>query len=223
MSWFIDRTGPARTGTSRRWLPPALPAPAEADPAPGAPALRFDEAELARIAARLVDRTTRTARADAEASPAARQAEALARAAAALEAVAAGECHRERAAVAQIVALAAAIGRVLGPTARDPAGLAALVAEMLSGLEASEVRLAAAPPMIELIRPQLVEIAAQAGFAGSLELRAEPQLAQGALRLTWPGGWLTRDPEEAARQVTALLLLPPINQVPSQGELDDQP
>jgi flagellar assembly protein FliH len=223
MSWFIDRTGAARTSTSRRWLPPALPAPPESNPALAAPALRFDEAELARVAAGLVDRTTRVARAEAEASPAARQAEALERAAAAFEAAVAGERDRERAAVAQIVALAAAIGRVLGPTAHDRAGLAALVAEMLAGLEAGEVRLAAAPPMIELIRPQLVEIAARAGFAGSVELRAEPRLAEGALRLTWPGGWLARDPEEAARQVAALLVRAPADQVPSQGEFDDQP
>ena len=223
MSWYTDRPSAARTGAARPWLPPLLSAEPEVDPTPPTPALRFDEAELARVAAGLVERTVREIRAETAASPAARQADALDRAVAALEAAVRGQDACERAAVPRIVALAAAIGRALGPTARDPHGLALLVGQMLAGLEAPTARLAAAPEVIEALRPLLPEIAARAGFVGGVELEADPRLADGALHLVWPGGWLARDPEEAARQVAALLAQPLEDPVPSQGESDDQP
>jgi hypothetical protein len=222
MSWYTDRPSATRTGAARPWLPPLLPAEPEADPSPSTPALRFDEAELARIAAGLVERTAHAIRAEAAASPAARQADALDRAVAALEAAVRRQDACERAAVPRILALAAAIGRALGPTARDPHGLALLAGQLLAGLEAPTARLAAAPEVIEALRPLLPEIATRAGFVGGVELEADPRLADGALRLAWPGGWLARDPEEAARQVAALLAQPPEDPVPSQGKSDDQ-
>lgn len=226
MSWYTDRPSTARAGAARPWLPPLLSAEPEADSTPAAPALRFDEAELARVAAGLVERTAREIRAEAAASPAVRQADALDRAVVALEAAVRGQDACERAAVPRIVALAAAIGRVLGPTARDPHGLALLAGQMLAGLEAPTAHLAAAPEVIEALRPLLPEIAARAGFVGGVELEADPRLADGTLRLAWPGGWLACDPEEAARQVAVLLAphqaQPSDDQAPLQGSSDDQ-
>ena len=80
MSWYTDRPCAARAGAARPWLPPLLSAEPEADSTPAAPALRFDEAELARVAAGLVERTAREIRAEAAASPAVQQADALDRA-----------------------------------------------------------------------------------------------------------------------------------------------
>jgi hypothetical protein len=207
-------------------MPPAAREPEAGRQPIQAPPLSFDEAELARVSARLVDRAAREARAAEAASPAARQAAALERLAAAFEAAVHARIATERDAVPRIVALAAAIGPMLGPTVRDPEGLAALTASMLAGLAVPSVRLSAAPEVVELLRPLLPEIVSRAAFNGTVELDAVPQLAEGALRLTWPNGWLARDPEDASRQVEALLA--PLRAQPAsdplslQGTPDDQ-
>lgn len=205
MSWFTDRAPAGRVGLARPWLPPAARAPEAGRQPAQAPPLSFDEAELARVSARLVDRAAREARAAEAASPAARQAAALERLATAFETAVRARIATEQDAVPRIVALAAAIGRVLGPVVRDPDGLAALAASMLAGLTAPTVRLSATPEVVELFRPLLPQIVARAGFDGVVELEAVPQLADGALKLAWPGGWLARDPEDASWQVEALL------------------
>ncbi|MGD9512008.1 MAG: hypothetical protein AB7I59_10420 [Geminicoccaceae bacterium] len=226
MSWFTERTPSGRAGHVRPWLPPISRQPSEAPPAAEAPPLRFDEGELARVSARLVDRTVREARAAEAASLAARQAAVLERLAAAFEAAVRDRTAAERDLVPRIVALAAAIAQALGPAARDPAGLAALAADMIAGIGASTIRLSAAPEAIEILRPLLPDITARAGFGGTVELEAAPRLADGALRIAWPGGWLARDPEAAARQVAALLAplhaRPVSDPISLQGTPDDQ-
>ena len=205
MSWFTERTFRPVTA-ARPWLPPRLAAVDEPDEAaPPQPALCFDEADLARMAGGLVERGRCEARLAAAEAPHARQAAAVARAAEALATAVDRRARDEKDAVAQLVALAAAVAKALGPTARDPAGLAELAEAMLAGLDAPTARLSAPPATIECLSPVLAEIRARAGFAGILELEADERLADGALRLVWPEGWLERDPAEAGRQVAALL------------------
>jgi hypothetical protein len=97
---------------------------------------------------------------------------------------------------------------------------------MLAGIGAQTVRFSAAAEVVEMLRPLLSEITARAGFAGTIELEVAPRLADGAMRLAWPGGWLARDPEDAARQVEALLAplraQPDLDPISQQGMPDDQ-
>ena len=66
-------------------------------------------------------------------------------------------------------------------------------------------RLVVSPNAVEGLRPLLPELAARAGFAGSLELESDPRLPEGAAQLLWPGGWLEHDPATVAARVAELL------------------
>lgn len=226
-SWFTERTH-RPVVAPHPWLPSRLTGGGEPDAdVPMPPALCFDEADLARMAGSLVERGRREARAAAAEAPGARRAAAVGHAAEAFGAAVGRRARDEKDAVAQLVALAAAVAKALGPTARDPAGMAMLAETMLAGLDAPTVRLSAPSATIACLRPVLAEIQDRAGFAGTLELETDERLVDGALRLAWPDGWLERDPAEAERQVAALLdslqasAAPHVNL--QQGGFDDQP
>jgi hypothetical protein len=226
MSWFTDHRPIGRGSIARPWLPPTSRDPSDGLPLAEPPPLRFDEAELARVSARLVDRAIREACAAEAASPAARHAAALERLADAFETAVRERTAAERDLVPRIVALATAFARALGPAARDPDGLAALAAGMLAGIGAPRVRLSAAAEVIEMLRPLLPDITARASFPGTVELEVAARLADGAMRLAWPGGWLVSDPEDAVQQVEALLAplraQPDLDPISQQGTPDDQ-
>lgn len=226
-SWFTERTH-RPVVAPHPWLPSRLTGGGEPDAdVPMPPALCFDEADLARMAGSLVERGRREARAAAAEAPGARRAAAVGHAAEAFGAAVGRRARDEKDAVAQLVALAAAVAKALGPTARDPAGLAELAEAMLAGLDAPTARLSAPPATIECLSPVLAEIRARAGFAGILELEADERLADGAFRLVWPEGWLERDPAEAGRQVAALLdslrAGATVHATLQPGGFDDQP
>ncbi|MFO1048935.1 MAG: hypothetical protein U1E52_13665 [Geminicoccaceae bacterium] len=226
-SWFTERTH-RPVITPRPWLPSRLAAGGEADSAvPMAPALCFDEVDLARMAGGLVERGRREARLAAAESPGARQAAAVAHAAEALATAVGRRATEEKDAVARLVTLAAAVAKALGPTARDSAGLAMLAEAMLAGLDAPTARLSGPSTTIECLRPVLADVQARAGFAGTLELEVDDRLVDGALRLAWPDGWLERDPAEVEQQVAALLDSLRTSGRPhvdmQQGGFDDEP
>ena len=205
MNWFTDRSATSDAGV-RPWLPHHLVlADDDADVPVLVPPLAFDEADVARMAASLVDRSAREERSAAMLSPAARQADALESAAAAFAHAARERAEADRDAMERIVALASALAKALGPIAGDPDGLAELARELLVGLDAPAARLVAPAAALEALRPLLPELAAGAGFDGSLELEADDHLPEGAMKLRWAGGWSERDPDEIGRAVAALL------------------
>ena len=188
------------------WRPGALAGAAaelELAPAP-VPALAFDEGDLARVVSAAHRSGRAAAMAEVAGDPALRLSAALERLAAAV----AEQGRREHAAAAaeirRTVALAAAIARAMPRAIGDPAALAERCAELLAGLD-GPVRLLLPPAEAEALRPLLPDLAHRAGLADRLELAADAQLPPGALRLTWPGGWLEQDPDAAAARVAALL------------------
>ena len=220
MSWFTDaaasRPGLPAGVVPRPWLPPSWPE-AVAQPAAGtdahalaaaAPPLAFDEGEVARVAAAVRLGVEREARAACAAQPAARQADALDRLARSLRAAKVEQEAETEAAGRRVARLAEAIG---GAAAADPPGEPRRVRSIVTGMMAA---LAPAPPALrlmldpaaaELLRPMLPEIAAEAGLAGSIELKADPALPAGAVRLVWSGGWLEHDPAAVAARIRELM------------------
>ena len=198
MNWFTDGAATRDAGV-RSWLPHHLVlADDEADAPVPVPPLAFDEADVARMAASLVDRSAREERSAAMLSPAARQADALESAAAAFAEAVRERAEADRNEMVRVVALATALARTLGPVAGDPEGLGDLARELLVGLDAPAARLVAPAAAIEVLRPLLPDLAARAGFDGSLELEADDHLPEGAMQLRWAGGWSERDPTRSA-------------------------
>lgn len=172
------------------------------------PPLAFDEGEMARVAAAVRLGVEREARAAYAAQPAARQADALDRLTRSLR-----EAKAEREAEAEatghrVARLAEAIGSA---AAADPSGeprrVRAIVAGMMAALATAPpaLRLLLDPAAAELLRPILPEIAAAADLAGSVELKADPALPAGAVRLVWSGGWLEHDPAAVAARIRELM------------------
>lgn len=209
MSWFTERLGAGAAPTARPWVP--LPTPtalgAGADcPPPPTPLLAFGESDLARIAAATSLQAANEARAGLAADPTMRLAEAIERMAEELAAAARRHAEADAAALRCAIALARAIARVVAPTA----GALTTLEDRLTGLLATvgeplTARLVVAASLAESLRPALPQIAARAGFTGTLELQADARLAEGAARLVWPGGWLELDPDALAARVAALL------------------
>ena len=187
--------------------PPAWPRAAGASDVPATPradaGLRFDEAELARLAAAAASRAVEAARGTAAALED-RRAAALACLTAALAEAAgrrAGARSRERA------ALAALVGAVLRAVAAERTRLgdaraldlvARLLVEPPAGVEAT---LRVDPVAAETLRDRLPELARTAGFAGALELVADPDLAPGGARLVWAEGWVEHAPDRIERLI----------------------
>ena len=199
----------------RPWLPPSWPVPADRQGldtrasrgASIAPSLAFDEAEMARVAAAVRVDVEREVRAVCAAEPPARRARALERIARSLgEAIACRETDA-RATTQCLVALAEAIARAAAAVpSTGPAGVADIVVEMLTLLEGPrELRIVVDLAAVEALRPILPEIAARAGYAGTVELSADPALPDGAVQLLWSGGWLEHDPGSIARRIETLL------------------
>jgi hypothetical protein len=166
------------------------------------PALVFGEADIARVAAAAADRATRRALAELERGLEAKRAEALDRAAASLAEIAASRHGEAAGARDQVVALAAAIAEAVRP-GRDVAEAIGAALEALPGAAAVRVLvddLAAAP-----LRASLPEIAARAGFAGGVEIVADPRLAPGSVQVVGPGGWLEHDPVRIRERVAEAL------------------
>jgi hypothetical protein len=182
--------------------------PADAADAPPRPDARritplvFGEADVARVAAAAADRATRRARAELERGLEAKRAEALDRAAASLAEILALRRREAAGARDQVIALVAAIAGGLA-TGRDVAEAVGAALEALPGAPTVRVLvdgLAAAP-----LRASLPEIAARAGFAGGIEVVADPRLAPGSVQLVGAGGWLEHDPVRVREQISAAL------------------
>jgi flagellar biosynthesis/type III secretory pathway protein FliH len=168
--------------------------------------LVFGEADVARVAAAAADRATRRARAELERGLEAKRAEALDRAAASLVEILASRRREAAGARDQVIALAAAIVGT-GATERD-------VAEAVgAALEALPEALPGAPAVRVLVddlaaaslRASLPGIAARAGFAGGIEIVADPRLPPGSVQLVGARGWLEHDPVRIREQIAAAL------------------
>ncbi len=209
MSWFTDRSYAAIAVPVRPWLPRSVGAHEEARgdvEASVAPPLAFDEGEMARVAAAMSLRATREAQAARATDPATRLAQAVECMVEALAEAVHAHVQEEAAVFRRTVALAAAIARAAGPPAGDAGALVDRISELLAGAgDPAAARLTVAPTVAEELRPILPEIAARAGFAGSLKLEQDARLSEGAAQLNWPGGWLEHDPAALAAQIEALL------------------
>jgi flagellar biosynthesis/type III secretory pathway protein FliH len=162
----------------------------------------FGEAEIARVAAAAADRATRQARAELERGLEAKRAEALDRAAASLAEIAASRRREAAGARDQVLALAGAIAEAVAAE-RDVAEAVRGALEALPGAPAVRVLvddLAAAP-----LRASLPKIAARAGFAGGIEVIADPRVVPGSAQVVGAGGWLEHDPARIRARVAAAL------------------
>lgn len=209
MSWFTDRPHATAAAPARPWLPCTLPTAVDGwqdgEP-PTTSQIAFDEDEMARIAAAMSLRARQDAQAACAADPATRLAQALERMAEALAEAGQRQAREDAAAMHRTVELAAAIARAAGPAAADARALADRIGDMLAGVDGPPAaKLVVAPSDVAGLRPLLPEIAARAGYAGSLELEPDLRLPDGAARLLWPGGWLEHDPATLAARVAELL------------------
>jgi hypothetical protein len=110
------------------------------------------------------------------------------------------------------VTLGAELGRALAREAvgRQPlADAAAMLAELLAELtDEPEVTVTAPAEHADELRAALPGIAARAGCSALLEVRADPALLAGELRLAWRDGWAERlraDLETRAAEALAAL------------------
>lgn len=210
---ILGRPAPQSPGRPPAW--PSLTAgeSASADgnatgAAPGRraePALRFDEGDLAAVAASVAAAWRRRGQTEALEGVAARQARAVERAAEAL-----AEASRRRQSEAALVreqalGLAAAIAQAFLPEAGDGRIVGALEA-LLRGLpEATSARIVVEPLAVEPLRAGLADIAARAGFTGSLEVTGDPRLPPGTVQLFWPGGWSEHVPARIHEHIARIL------------------
>jgi hypothetical protein len=190
MPWLPGSLAVAGGGATEEDLPP--------------PALAFDEHELARIAALVSPRGRQAAEAAMVADPSTRLAQAMEQLAEVLADRRRHELQDGTVEMRRILALAAAIARVMPRTAHDATALTTRCAELLAGVT-EPARLVLPAADAQELRPLLPELADRAGLVGGLELEDDPLLPPGAVRLLWPGGWLEQDPAATAARVAALL------------------
>ena len=234
MSWFTESFAPGKTEApppeslfvpSARalpargpWAPPAWPVlvedatagkpavPADAPPRPDArriPPLVFGEADIARVATVAAERAAHRARAELERGLEAKRAEALDRAAASLAEILASRRREAAGARDQVIALASAVAAAIATERRDVAETIGAALEALPGAPTVRVLvdgLAAAP-----LRTSLPGVAARAGFAGAIEVVADPRLAPGAVQVVGAGGWVEHDPARVRERVATAL------------------
>ena len=144
-------------------------------------------------------RARQDAQAACAADPATRLAQALERMAEALADAGRRQAQEDAAAIRRTVELAAAIARAAAPADRPPSALADRIGEMLAGLDGpAAARLVVAPLPWRNCARCCPSSPPAPGFAGSLELEADPRLPEGAAQLLWPGGWLEHDPGDVA-------------------------
>jgi len=126
----------------------------------------------------------------------------LDRAAAALAEILASRRREAAGARDQVIALAAAIAAA-STERRDVAEAVGAALEALPGAPAVRVLVddLAAP----LLRASLPGIAARAGFAGGVEIVADPRLPPGSVQVVGAGGWLEHDPVRVRERVAAAL------------------
>jgi flagellar assembly protein FliH len=98
---------------------------------------------------------------------------------------------------AESVEVAVAVARKLAPEliAKEPlAKIAALASSCFHQLIAApHVVVRLAPPVYEIARPRLDELAHLHGFQGRLAVLADPGIAIGDCRIEWADGGLSRD------------------------------
>ncbi|MEK0083235.1 hypothetical protein [Benzoatithermus flavus] len=210
------RPVPRHRGPGR---PPAWPSLTESDPlpagrpdaretrepAPASSALRFDEDELAAVAASVAWIWSRQARADTLRALAARQTEALERAAAALVEVARAQRDVDARARGQIMDLVAAIARALALESGDSRIASNLEALLRGAPETTSACIVVEPLAAEALRAHLPAVAARAGFRGSLEVAGDPRLAPGTVQLFWPDGWSEHVPAHIHERIMEIL------------------
>lgn len=200
----FDREASVSPGDAGAATPPMA---ALAEPA-AVPALTFDEGELARVGAAIAWRWLERAEAKLRDELEARRVAALERAAEALVAALAERRAEEELIRRQVVAIAEAVGRALAGAAgmAPPAEVQAMIGAILGKIvDLPAARVCVEAAAAEPLRARTAELAAQAGFAGSLEVVADERLPAGAVRLTWSGGWAEHAPEAVGRQVADLL------------------
>jgi flagellar assembly protein FliH len=181
-----------------------------ADRGPNGPAgLTFDEDEVAALAAAVAAGWSRQGRQAAELDLAARQAAALEQVAEALAATARGRLQAHERVRDEVIRLAEAIAHALVPSLPEDhgGGAAAAVSGLLRTLPdpIASVQVVVDALAAEPLRARLPDIAARAGFTGSLEILADPQLPPGAVQLRWPGGWSEHVPAQVAGEIARLL------------------
>jgi len=185
----------------------APPEPPEA-PAPG---ITEEELEAARTAAR--EEAYREAEA---ATRAALTASIEQRTAAALEAIARALAESQAAYAAQVAGcarqsrdLGLALGRAIVPRALAHAPLAdieAMLLELVPRLKAQpRLELRLAPDLVEAGRAALMRVADTADYRGSIEVAADPALADGDARLAWHQGVAERSLARIEAEATALI------------------
>jgi flagellar assembly protein FliH len=105
--------------------------------------------------------------------------------------------------------LAMACGRAIADAALDEfpeAPLRAAIAALTSEIDAQPRLIATVPPgMSETLKPALEEAAAAAGFAGTLVVREDQGMGDGAFALDFGDGQAAFDPDAAAERVAATL------------------
>lgn len=199
---FRGTTRPAPAAAARPFRPLVLRAGEEPPAAP--PSLLFDEAELARACAASAVSAACLAREEALAE---RGAVLLGRLAAVLEEDGERRRREEPARRACLVELVlAALSRLMDAQSAEQrvAPLARLVAEAAAMAEGQKLRVEVAPCDLAPLEAFLARPGLQPLPAG-IELVASPQRAPGALDVTWPEGWLERDPALFLEQLGELL------------------
>jgi hypothetical protein len=180
------------------------------------PPLRFDEAELAAVAAAVALDGRRRARAEALEELAARRDRAVALAAEALADAARQRRSEDERVRDEVVRLVGAVARALVLDAR-PERLAGALEGLLRGIPeaATAARVLVGPEAVEALRASLSDIAARAGFPGGIEVAGDPLLPPGGVQLLWADGWSEHVPDQVHARIQEILA--------AHGAADDGP
>ncbi len=189
------------------------------------PDLLFDEAELARLGAAVACDAASRARRACAARCAAGHSAAMARAAEALTRAVQARRRDEAQLLGQVVRLTEAIGRALLADEASQRDLVTRVRSLLrSATDAPAVHLHSSATDEAAMRAVLAELAAGAEADQTIELVVEAGLPAGAIRLTWPDGWLEHAPDSIRARIDAILRSGPqlvATALPSTSDGDD--
>lgn len=203
---------PAKPCAVLAWPRSLDEAPAVEPATPTAPLssmpLRFDESDIARIAAGAAVEAAMASRAEAAASAQMMQARALETLARTL-----AEASRERLAAqagqAEAAArLVAAVLKAVAATHLHLGGesLVDVVTQLLrEAPDAGQATLRVHPAAVEVLRVHLPELAIAAGFSGTLEIEATPELGIDGVQLLWAEGWVEHVPTLIEARIMELL------------------
>jgi flagellar assembly protein FliH len=100
------------------------------------------------------------------------------------------------------------------------ADIALMVSTLLPHLATEpKLTLRLCPPLVDSLRQKVQAIAAEAGFAGDIVVRPDPNIAPDGAALTWSAGAALRDPPALCTALFAALA--PLGLSPATSETDD--